>query len=205
MSELRLALRTLAKSPGFTSTAIAALALGIGANTAIFSVVNQILLNPAGVSKPDRIVALRVKYDKLGLNTGVSVPDWADVQKSTQLFESAALLAENDFSYTGGAVPERLQAASVSLRWFDVFGAKPRFGRTFRSEEDQPNANQVAVLSYAVWKRSFGQDSGILGRIIELNQKPYRVVGVMGPEFRWPAKVDLWVPGLAARSRSRTG
>ena len=128
MSDLRLALRTLAKSPGFTITAIAALALGIGANTAIFSVVNQILLNPAGVSKPDRIVALRVKYDKLGLNTGVSVPDAADVQKSTQLFESAALLGENDFSYTGGAVPERLQGAGVSLDWFKVFGAKPRLG-----------------------------------------------------------------------------
>lgn len=200
MSDLRLAFRTLAKSPAFTITAIAALALGIGANTAIFSVVNQILLNPAGVSKPERIVALHVKYDKLGLNTGVSVPDAADVQKSTQLFESAALLGENDFSYTGGAVPERLQGAAVSMQWFDVFGAKPRLGRTFQPEEDKPDANQVAVLSYAAWKRSFGQDSAILGRIINLNQKPYRVVGVMGPDFRWPAKVDLWVPlGLPAK------
>src|SRR6266699_1937572 len=98
---LRITFRTLAKSPGFSLTAIAALALGIGANTAIFSVVNQILLNPAGVSDPQRIVALRVKYDKLALKSiGVSVPDFADVQNSAQLFESAAILSDGDFNFT---------------------------------------------------------------------------------------------------------
>src|ERR1700690_510724 len=94
-SDLRIACRTLAKSPGFTVTAVAALALGIGANTAIFSVVNQVLLNPAGVSHPERIVSLRVKYDKLALNSiPVSVPDFSDVHKSTQLFESGAILSQ---------------------------------------------------------------------------------------------------------------
>jgi len=200
ITDLRYATRTLLKSPGFAATAIAALALGIGANTAIFSVVNEVLLNPAGITNPDRIAALRVKYDKLALKSiGVSVPDFSDVQKSTQLFESGALLGQGDYNYTGSGVPQRLQGASVSVQWFDVFGAKPRLGRVFQAEEDQPNANQVIVLSFPAWKRLFGQDPSVLGRTVELNQKPYRVVGVMGPEYRWPANVDLWVPlGLAA-------
>jgi len=201
---LRITCRTLAKSPAFSLTAIAALALGIGANTAIFSVVNQVLLNPAGVSNPERIASLRVKYDKLALKSiGVSVPDFSDVQKSTQLFESGAILGQGDYNYTGSGMPERLQGATVSLQWFDVFGAKPRLGRLFQPEEDQPKANQVVVLSYAAWKRLFGQDPSVLGRTIELNRLPYRVIGVMGPEFRWPAATDLWVPlGLAAEDYS---
>jgi predicted permease len=201
---LRITIRTLAKSPAFSLTAIAALALGIGANTAIFSVVNQVLLNPAGVSKPERIVSLRVKYEKLALkNIGVSVPDFSDVQKSTQLFESGAVLGQGDYNYTGSGMPERLQGASVSQQWFDVFGAKPRLGRVFQPEEDRPKANQVVVLSYAAWKRLFGKDPSVLGRTIELNRLSYHVIGVMGPEFRWPAATDLWVPlGLAAEDYS---
>src|SRR5260370_34095747 len=195
VTDLRYARRTSLKSPGFAAAAIGALALGIGANTAIFSVVNEVLLNPAGISNHDRIAALRVKYDKLALKSiGVSAPDFSDVQKSTQLFESGALLGQGDYNYTGSGVPERLQGATVSVQWFDVFGAKPRLGRVFQNEEDRPNANQVIVLSFAAWKRLFGEDPGVLGSSVELNQKPYRVVGVMGPEYRWPANVDLWVP-----------
>jgi len=194
----RYAVRSLRKTPAYTLVALAILALGIGANTAIFSVVNQVLLNPAGVSKPQRIVALRVKYDKLALrNIGVSIPDFADVLHSTQ-FAAAALLDQSDFNYTGSAIPERLRGASVTWRWFDVFGARARLGRVFRAEEDRPNANQEVVLSFAAWKRLYGQDPGVVGRSIALNQKTYRIVGVMGPEFRWPADVDLWAPlGLA--------
>ncbi len=199
LSDLRYTTRTLLKSPGFAVTSVAALALGIGANTAIFSVVNEVLLNPAGVTNPERIVALRVKYDKLALRSiSVSNPDFADVKNSTQLFESGALLGPGDFTYTGSGIPERLQGATVTAEWFDVFGAKPRLGRVFTREEDKPKANQVVVLSFAAWKRLFGQDPSVLGRAIELNQMTYRVVGVMGPEFRWPANVDIWVPlGLA--------
>lgn len=194
-SDLRITCRTLAKSPAFTVTSIAALALGIGANTAIFSLVNQVLLNPAGVANPDRIASLRAKYDKLALRSiPVSLPDFDDVHNSTQVFESGAVEQPGNFNYTGSGVPERLQGSSVSLQWFDVFGAKPRLGRVFQPEEDKPNANQVVVLSFAAWKRLFGQDARVLGRTIELNQLPYRVIGVMGPEFRWPANTDIWVP-----------
>jgi MacB-like periplasmic core domain len=193
------AVRTLLKTPGYTVVALATLALGIGANTAIFSVVNQVLLNPAGISHPERIVSLRVHYDKLALhNIGVSVPDFADVLHSTQQFSSVALVNQGDFNYTGSTVPERLRGANVTWGWFEVFDAKAKLGRVFEPEEDRPNANREVVLSYAAWKRLFGQDAGVIGRTIELNQLLYRIVGVMGPEFRWPVDVDLWVPlGLA--------
>ena len=200
-SDLRITSRTLLKSPAFSLTAIAALALGIGANTAIFSVVNEVLLNPAGVAQPDRVVALRAKYDKLALrNIPVSVPDFEDVHKSTQLFESGALEQPGNFNYTGSGVPERLQSASVSVEWFDVFGAKPQLGRVFVPREDKPNANRVVVLSFGAWKRLFGADPAVLGRIVELNQVPYHIVGVMGPDFNWPANVDIWVPLALADS-----
>jgi MacB-like periplasmic core domain len=173
--DLRYAVRTLLKSPAYTAVALATLALGIGANTAIFSVVNQVLLNPSGVSNPERIVALRVNYDKLALrNIGVSVPDFADVLHSTDQFESAALINTMDFNYTGTSTPERLKGASVTWRWFEVFGAHAQLGRVFDAGEDKPNANQEVVLSYALWKRIFGQDAGIVGRSMELNQKTYR-------------------------------
>jgi len=199
IKDFRYAIRALMKAPGFSAATVITLALGIGANTAIFSVVNQVLLNPGGITNPERIVAVRVKYDKLALSSiEVSVPDFADVKGSTDLFENAAIQGNGFYNYTGSGIPEPLRGATVSAGWFDVFGAKPRLGRTFQPEEDKPNAGNVVVLSYAAWKRLFGQDAGVLGRSIELNQTPYRVVGVMGPEFRWPAFADIWVPlGLA--------
>src|ERR1700730_1853469 len=113
LSDLRLALRTLAKSPGFALTSVVALALGIGANSAIFSLVNQLLLNPPGFANPERIVTVRAKYDKLNLRSiPLSVPDFSDVRNSAQIFGHAALMGEGDFNYTGGDVPERLQGAS---------------------------------------------------------------------------------------------
>jgi len=202
ISDLRLALRTLAKSPSFTLTAVAALALGIGANTTIFSVVNQVLLNPAGMDHPSSVVATRVRYDKLALKSiGVSATDFKDAQNSTQVFEAAAILEGGNFNYTTSGGPEKLDGASVSADWFRVFGAKAALGRTFVPQEDQPNANREVVLSFAAWKRLFGQDAGVIGRTIQLSETPYRVVGVMGPQFRFPAGIDLWVPlGLPASS-----
>jgi hypothetical protein len=194
-ADLRVACRTLARSPAFALTSVAVLAMGIGANTAIYGLVNQVLLNPPGISHPERVVAVRVKYDKLGLTSiPVSVPDFADVQNSRDTFEYAAVMGQGGFNYTGGSVPERLQGASVSLQWFDVFGARPRLGRTFRPEEDQPSANAVVVLSHACFVRVFGADSTVVGRTIPLNQKPYQVIGVMDADFRWPRQVDVWAP-----------
>jgi predicted permease len=199
-SELRFAARTLRKSPAFTLTAVAALALGIGANTAIFSLVNQVLLNPPGVSNPDRVVAVRCKYDKLALKSiGVSATDFADVRGARNMFDQAAMCDQGDLNFTTEHGPVRMQGATVTAHWFDVFGAKPRLGRTFSEDDDQPGANTVVVLSDSAWKRYFGANPAILDKRIDLNQKTYRIVGVMGPEFRWPPEVEAWVPlGLPA-------
>src|SRR5215468_1492407 len=195
ISDVRFALRGLAKSPGFALTSVAALALGIGTNTAIFSLVNQLLLNPPGISNPERIVAVRARYDKLNLKSiPLSAPDFADVRNSRQVFAHTAAMNQGDFNYTGGDIPERLQGASVSVEWFEVFGAQPHLGRTFHPEEDVPNANPVVVLSYPAWKRLWGSDPTVVGRKIELNRKPYQIIGVMKAGFRWPPQVDVWVP-----------
>ncbi|MGH9864382.1 MAG: ABC transporter permease, partial [Candidatus Acidiferrales bacterium] len=149
VQDIRYALRMMAKAPGFAAIAILTLALGIGANTAIFSVVNTLFLHPPGVAHPEQVVALRVRYNKLGLkNIVVSAPDFAQARDSKQVFASAALETEMDFNYTAGEWPQKLEGAQVSWQWFDVFGAKPILGRVFTAEEDQPNANREVVLSY---------------------------------------------------------
>jgi len=196
IQDIRYALRTLMKAPGFTAIAVLTLALGIGANTAIFSVVNALFLHPAGVAHPGQVVVERARYLKIGLkNIVVSVPDYAQMRDSTKLFATAALATEADFNYTGGEYPEQLQGAAVSWQWFEVFGAKPILGRVFTPAEDQPNANHEVVLSYGTWERWFGSDASAVGRTIQLNEQPYRIIGVMGRDFHWPnPKTDLWTP-----------
>ena len=153
ISDFRLAFRSLRKSPGFVVTALSALALGIGANTAIFSLVNQLLLRPPGIADPENVIAVRVRYDKLNLTSiGMSAPNFADVRDTREVFAHTAIVDEGDFNYTGGNVPERLQGANVTVEWFDVFGATPLLGRTFHPEEDQPNANQVVILAHSAWR-----------------------------------------------------
>ncbi len=194
-SNFSYALRTLRKSPGFSIAVIVSLALGIGANAAIFSVVNGLLFHPAGISHPEELMAPRVSYKKLNLDRiGMSATDFADVRESRQIFSKAAMLDVGAFNYTGGDSPQRLGAAFVTSQWFDVFGAKTSLGRGFHAEDDVPGANKVAVLSFGTWHRLFGADRAILGRTIELNNTPYRVVGIMPADFRWPSEADIWVP-----------
>ncbi len=195
INEIRISLRSLFKTPGFMLVVILTLAIGIGANTSIFSVVNAVLLLPSGISHPERVVAVRVKYDKLNLSSiSVSATDFADVLRSTQTFQHAAIVDQADFAYSGAGLPERLQGALVSAQWFAVFGAKPELGRVFSPEEDDPSANQEVILSHSTWNRLFGGDPGVLGRSMELDGKLYRVIGVMPPEFRQPIQTDLWTP-----------
>ena len=195
VSDIRWAIRGLRKTPGFTIVAVATLALGIGANTAVFSLVDQILLHPRGIANPDRIVAIQTRYGKLHKEFPISSARvLVDLQESTNVFDRSALMSREDFNYTGGESPQRLRAAVVTFEWFDVFGAKPMVGRVFDKSEDQPGANHVVVLSHGAWTRLFGPDVSVLGRSIELNQTPYRIVGVMPPDFLWPHDVDFWIP-----------
>jgi len=197
--DLKFGLRMLAKNPGFTAVAMLTLALGIGANAVIFSVINGLFLHPAGIADPAHVFAIRVKYQKLNLpSIVISAPDFADVRGSRQIFSSTAASDEEGLNYLASDGPERLMAAKVTWEWFNVFGVRPLVGHVFQPEEDQPHANQVAVLAYGTWQRLFGGDPAIVGKSIQLNHQNYRVVGVMGPEFDWPRRVDVWVPlGLA--------
>jgi predicted permease len=199
LHDLRYGLRMLAKNPGFTAAAVLTLALGIGANTVIFSVINGLFLHPAGIADPSHLFAIRVKYQKLNLpSIVISAPDFADVRDSRQIFSSTAAENEEGFNYLAQGGPERLMAAKVTWEWFNVFGVRPLMGRVFQPEEDQPRANQVAVLAYGAWQRLFGGDPSIVGKSIQLNHQDYRVVGVMGPGFDWPRRTEVWVPlGLA--------
>jgi predicted permease len=190
----------LAKNPGFTAVAVLSLALGIGANTIIFSVINELFLHPTGISHPDHLFAVRVKYDKLNLKSIViSAPGFKDIRDSKQIFTSAAAEYQESFNYLAQEGPKRLTVAKVTWQWFDAFGTRPLLGRIFRQEEDQPHANQVAVLTYDTWQHLFGGDPAIVGRSIQLNRVDYRVVGVMRRDFDWPRRTAIWVPlGLAA-------
>jgi predicted permease len=193
--DARYALRMLWKNPGFTIVAVLTLALGIGANTAIFSAVNALLLHPSGIPHPERLAAIRARYEKLNLKSIViSAPDYAFVRDNQRIFASVAMQMETDFNYTGGEWPLRLRGSKVSWQWFDVFEAKPLLGRVFAPEEDQAGADHEVVLAYNTWKATFGGDANIVGRSIQLNREPYKIVGVMGPDFLWPNPTDLWAP-----------
>jgi predicted permease len=194
--ELRYALRQLRKSPVFAFTAILTLALGIGANVAVFSVINAVLLNPSGIPHAQGVVALRAKYTFGGLNNiSISAPDFQDALEGRKFFSSAAIMQPGSFNYIASSgQPERLQAARVSWQWFNVFQVKPQLGRNFRIEDDQPNANYSVILSFLTWRRRFGGDPNIVGRKLQLNEQSYEVVGVMGPEFAWPNNAEFWTP-----------
>ncbi len=199
IQDFRYALRMLLKNPAFTLVAVLTLALGIGANTAIFSVVNGLLLHPYGIPHPERLAAIRARYEKLNLKSIViSAPDFTFVRDNKQTFAAAAIEMETDFNYATGSWPLRLRGAKVSSQWFDVFEAKPLLGRVFTPEEDQPHADREVVLAYNTWKSIFGGDTAVVGRFVTLNQQPYKIVGVMAADFQWPGQTDLWAPlGLA--------
>jgi predicted permease len=192
----RYSLRQFRKSPAFTVTAVLTLALGIGANIAVFSVTNAVLLNPSGIPHPDRVIALRAKYAMGDLsNISMSAPDMADAMSDTDHLAAVAAMQPGRFNYTpSGTSPTKLDGASVTYQWFDVFEARPILGRTFRPEEDMPQANRQVVLSYRTWKRRFGGDRNLIGTKMMLNEQPFEIIGVMGPDFNWPNTAEFWTP-----------
>ena len=196
LQDLRYGVRILMKQPGFTLVAVITLALGIGANTAIFSLVNSILLRPLPFRDPDRVVRLIQASPKLGLPTwGVSQANFAAYRDENRSFESVALYNVAGINLTGEGEPERLPVSNVTADFFKVFGVNPLLGRTFVEGEDTPGKNTVCVISYAFWQRRFGGDPNIAGKMLNLNNTPTQIVGVMPPEFKFPRlEIDLWSP-----------
>lgn len=195
LADLRNGFRFLRKTPGFTLVALAALALGIGANTAIFSVVNAVLLRPLPYREPDRLMAVVRKYRQGQIGWATSVPKFVVWKQSPALERMAAYdFAAQGFSLSGGDVPEQVTGVRVSLDYFGPFGAAAELGRTFVEEEDRPGGPQVAVVSEGLWKRRFGGDPGMAGKSITLAGEPYTVVGVLSGAFRPDPVADLWLP-----------
>ncbi|HKQ79270.1 MAG TPA: ABC transporter permease [Blastocatellia bacterium] len=203
--DLRYGARTLRTRPGFTLIAVLTLALGIGANTAIFSIVNAVLLRPFPYKEPERLVILQEHYGAGGFSP--SYPNFADWRAQNTLFDSMVAVRENEsFNFTGGGEPERLEGRLVSAEFFSTLGIKPLVGRDFRAEEDRPDATPAVILSYGVWRRRFGEDPGVIGRQLTLNNQSFTVIGITPADFRFGAEADVSVPiGLSAERFKQRG
>ena len=178
VQDLRYGIRTLRKSPGFATVAILTLAIGIGANTAIFSFVNGVLLKPLPYGEPERIVRVLEKPPGGGRN-GISTLNYLDWQKENTVFEYVAAQTGGSVTLSGVEEPVQLRGARVSAHYFDIFGIKATLGRTFLADEDQLGKEAVAVLSHALWSSQFGADPKVIGRSITLDGRPHTVVGVL--------------------------
>jgi putative ABC transport system permease protein len=193
MNDLRFALRQLRKSPGFTIIAVLTLALGIGANSAIFSVVNAVLLRPLPYPKADRLVYLNEVIN--GQDTSIALPDYVDWQRDSTSFQHLALtrIESLHLSDVPGREPERISVSLATANFFDTIGLKPQLGRTYTADEDKPGAPPLAVISDRLWDRAFHRDPSVVGRAITLHGRPVTVIGVMPPEMNSPSGVDLWL------------
>jgi predicted permease len=196
IQDLKHSLRMLRQQRGFTFAAVAALALGIGATTAVFSVVNAVLLRPFPYPDPDRIVMF-MNTSPNGSGAAASPAKFAHWQQQSDVAQDVSAFRTGIVNYTGGDVPEQLRSGQVSASYFRLFGATTAVGRTFSAEEDRPNGAHVAVLSYGWWARRFAADPGIVGKTISLSGDPYVVIGVIGRGFD-PSDIsdtpDVWVP-----------
>jgi len=194
LNDLKHSLHMFVKNPSFTLTAIAALALGIGANTAIFTVVNAVLLKPLTYPQPDRIVQFMNTYPE-GSDPGASVTKFHNWQSQSSVLQDVSAY---DFGGPGfnltGTVPEQVHGLHVTEGYFRLFGAPMMLGRSFTPQEDSPNGGKVVVLSYGLWQRRFGGDPAVVGKAISLGNEPYTVVGVVGKGFDTDPVADLWLP-----------
>ncbi len=202
IQDLRFGARMLMKNPGFTLIAVLTLALGVGANTAIFSVVNAVLLRPLPYSEPDRLVQVwetNPRANRWG--DWVSYPDFRDWRERNTVFDEIGACRTLAFNLTGGDSPESLPGDYVSASLFTVLGVKPILGRTFLDEEDRPGASRVAMISHGLWQRRFGADPGLIGKAIQVNGESHVVVGVMPPDFKFHwlkaprgLESEIWIP-----------
>ncbi|MGB7492848.1 MAG: ABC transporter permease [Candidatus Acidiferrum sp.] len=197
-SDCRFALRQLCKDPGFTSVTLLTIALGIGVNTAIFSVIDAVLLRPLPFHDPGRLVACKSVDVKDSTQGGdISYPAFLDWRAQAHSLQAMSVYNVTSFTYTGGAQPESIRSAVVSSNLFSTLGISPAFGRTFANDEDQPgNAQPPVILSYEFWQSHFAGDPNVLGQPLTLDSEQYTVVGIMPPSFQFPVqkdRVELWV------------
>jgi predicted permease len=196
IQDIRYGIRSLYSNPGFTLVAVLALALGTGANTAVFSVVNAVLLRPLPYREPDSLIMLWSSSPKTDrLREPVSVPDMLDYRSQSSTLEGIASLAYDDFNLSTGDVPLHVQGSMVTANFFSVLGVTPALGRFFAAGEDRAGPGRVVVISNGLWKRRFGADPGILDHTIQLNGGTFNIIGVAPATFRSPEKTDeLWIP-----------
>ena len=195
IKDIRYGIRSLRKRPGFTTVAVLTLALGIGANSAIFSVLNAVLLRPLPYADADRIVRIDETEGKGGM--GVSPPNLLDFQQQNQTFESVAGYTAGNFILTGAGDPLRIQSCAISADLFSVLGVNPIIGRSFLAADEKAGQDRVALISYGLWQRRFGGDQALLQKQITLDGMSYTVAGVMPKDFEFPIqpeRVDVWTP-----------
>jgi putative ABC transport system permease protein len=191
--DLRYGVRTMLKKPGFTLIVVLTLALGIGANSAIFSVVNGVLLRPLPYEESDRLVLLTEYATNFGEMT-LSYPNFTDWRAQNHVFEKIGVYNQQSYNLTGSGEVERLRVAQMSADLFDALRVKATLGRIYTNDEDKPGAQLVVVLSHGLWQRRFGGDASIIGRTLTLSDRGYTVIGVMPPDFRFPSRAEIWVP-----------
>ena len=204
LQDLRYAIRVMLKSPGFTAVAIISLALGIGANTSIFSVVNALLLKPLPYKNPEQLAQVFREYEQTG--KGVerseiwSYPKFSALRDNNDSFAQIAAVSSQNFPVTDSDNPERLSTEIVSASYFPMLAVEAAIGRTFTPEEDQtPGAHPVAVIGHGIWQRRFGSDPNVIGRTIGLNKVPLTIVGVLPEGFKGQkGTAEVWVPMMMA-------
>ena len=197
MTDIRYALRSLVKNRGFAVVALLTLALGIGATTAIFSLVHGVLLKPLPYYEPRQLVHVWMRFTGIGLpddRNWVSVPEFRDLLEGHKSFSHLAAIGTAGFTLHGDRRPERAPGANVSPSFFPMLGMKPAHGRVFTAEEGTPGRNNVVILGHGLWRRAFGGDPQVVGRMITVNGEPMTVVGVASPGFEYPAEAEMWRP-----------
>ena len=196
LHDLRYGLRMLLKRPGFTAVAVVTLALGIGANTAIFSVVNAVLLRPLPFTDPDRLVLFYGTNRQMGFSGPWAVcdTDYPDWKTQSESFGQIAAYQRQFFNLTDGGEPERLLASAVDADLFSLLGVQPALGRTFSAEEGQPGNEAGAVISHKLWQRRFASDPAAIGRVVRFDGKSHTLIGVMPSGFEFPNQTEVWTP-----------
>src|SRR3979490_1361392 len=190
--DFRYAVRTHAKNKGFTFVALLTLVLGVGATSAVFGVVNAVLLKPLPFAQPERLIKLEGRHPDWASH-GFAYANFADIANSTRTLQQLAAYRPWLFTLSGDAEPENIDGYRVSSEFFNVLGVAPALGRTFLPEDNRAGSEPVTVLSNGLWKRRFGSDSHIAGKTYKINGAPARIVGVMPASFRFPEDANLWM------------